>query len=283
MALLQSAMTEARKRVSNTPAATQAIRILLLTAGSEGPALESKSSQEYPPHAGALWGLARTARIELGSMVQLVCLDTDAAAASVEVQDSGPTVSQVVAELSLSTVDQEVAYRNGARYVRRLKESSEALRRSKVPSVAAVKAASVALVTGGLGGLGIVTAEALVEMGVQCVVLASRSGRIKHSDQGLQDRLDSLCASEAQVTSFSPYAVVYRVAHRSNLTLYCLPTISGGVDELRRQRRAGIGGDGSARAQDARATRHCGALRWLAVRRPASCPRPRGTATRMGP
>ena len=50
----------------------------------------------------------------------------------------------------------------------------------------------VALITGGLGGLGVVTAEALVEAGVKRVVLASRSGQVKHSDQGLQERLELL-------------------------------------------------------------------------------------------
>ena len=48
------------------------------------------------------------------------------------------------------------------------------------------------LVTGGLGGLGIVTAEALAEAGARCVVLTSRSGKVKHSDQGLQQRLEAL-------------------------------------------------------------------------------------------
>ena len=35
------------------------------------------------------------------------------------------------------------------------------------------------LVSGGTGGLGIVTAEVLVELGIRQVVLASRSGRIE--------------------------------------------------------------------------------------------------------
>ena len=48
------------------------------------------------------------------------------------------------------------------------------------------------LVTGGLTGLVVVTGEALVEAGVRCVVLASRSGRIKHSDQGLEQRLEEM-------------------------------------------------------------------------------------------
>ena len=55
------------------------------------------------------------------------------------------------------------------------------------------------LVTGGLGGLGIVTAEALIAGGARCVVLASRSGKIKRSDQGLQSRLEALQVNTPQV------------------------------------------------------------------------------------
>ena len=55
------------------------------------------------------------------------------------------------------------------------------------------------LITGGLGGLGIVTAEALVDMGARCIVLASRSGKVKYDGQGLQERLDALQASGARV------------------------------------------------------------------------------------
>ena len=36
------------------------------------------------------------------------------------------------------------------------------------------------------------TAEALVEAGARCVVLASRSGKVKYSDQGLDERLEAL-------------------------------------------------------------------------------------------
>ena len=57
----------------------------------------------------------------------------------------------------------------------------------------------VVLITGGLGGLGIVTAEAVVEAGAPCVVLASRSGKVKYSDQGLDERLEALRACGAKV------------------------------------------------------------------------------------
>ena len=51
----------------------------------------------------------------------------------------------------------------------------------------------IAVITGGLGGLGLVTAETLVDMGADHVVLVSRSGRAKdYEGQNLQDRLTGL-------------------------------------------------------------------------------------------
>ena len=43
------------------------------------------------------------------------------------------------------------------------------------------------------------TAEAVVEAGAPCVVLASRSGKVKYSDQGLDERLEALRACGAKV------------------------------------------------------------------------------------
>ena len=48
------------------------------------------------------------------------------------------------------------------------------------------------LVTGGLGGLGVLSAEVLVELKVQRVVLLSRSGKVKYMNQLLEERLMSL-------------------------------------------------------------------------------------------
>merc|ERR1711966_344029 len=47
--------------------------------------------------------------------------------------------------------------------------------------------------TGGLGGLGLVTAELLCEIGAKHIVLVSRSGKAKRYDgQGLEERLTKL-------------------------------------------------------------------------------------------
>ena len=131
-------------------------------------------------------------------MISLVCLDSDAAG---DHQDSKLVVPQVLAELGRDPVEEEVAYREGVRHVRRLQKSPQELQESaKLSHTSFLNGRpSTALITGGLGGLGIVTAEALVEAGVQCVVLASRSGRVKYSDQGLEQRLDNLRATGIQV------------------------------------------------------------------------------------
>ena len=59
-------------------------------------------------------------------------------------------------------------------------------------SRAAYLATGAIIITGGLGGLGLVTADALVESGAKCLVLVSRSGAIKYADQGLNERLTAL-------------------------------------------------------------------------------------------
>jgi NAD(P)-dependent dehydrogenase (short-subunit alcohol dehydrogenase family)/acyl carrier protein len=48
------------------------------------------------------------------------------------------------------------------------------------------------VITGGLGGLGIIASEVLVLAGFKTIVLVSRSGTFKHTDQGLAARLEKV-------------------------------------------------------------------------------------------
>ena len=48
------------------------------------------------------------------------------------------------------------------------------------------------IITGGLGGLGLLTAKVLVSLGVQNIVLLSRSGNVSRAGQGLEDMLSWL-------------------------------------------------------------------------------------------
>ena len=53
----------------------------------------------------------------------------------------------------------------------------------------------VALVTGGLGGLGLTVAHAMLELGAAAVALSSRSARLPYVGQGLEARLGALAAA----------------------------------------------------------------------------------------
>ena len=59
---------------------------------------------------------------------------------------------------------------------------------------------NVVLITGGLGRLGIVTEEVIVEIGARCVVLVSRSITVNNSDQGLNERLNKLHSSNTEIS-----------------------------------------------------------------------------------
>jgi len=129
----------------------------------------------------------------------LVCIDTDQLTlpGTASKQDSDAALAaQMVRELDASASDLEVAYKRGVRWTRQIEQVFERDPKKSEPSTIGKGAA---LITGGLGGLGVVTAEALVEAGATCVVLASRSGQLKHSDQGLQQRLDALTATGATI------------------------------------------------------------------------------------
>ncbi|MEO1689716.1 MAG: SDR family oxidoreductase, partial [Pseudomonadota bacterium] len=105
-----------------------------------------------------------------------------------------------------------MAYERGVRFVRRIKLAGalSAVGSTEEPAAAAATAAvapgspppprdaGVHIITGGLGGLGLVTAEVLVATGrASAVVLVSRSGRVKWDGQGLAERLARLGARPA--------------------------------------------------------------------------------------
>ena len=154
--------------------------------------------------ACGLWGLVRSARIELPGAL-LRCVDTDDWSHGTRHGHPERAATQVLNELNLGDSSMEVSYRQGVRFTPSL-SLSMVIPTSTVTAAPSEVSPSwlrdgrgVVLITGGLGGLGIVTAEALVEAGARCVVLASRSGKVKYADQGLNERLEVLRTSGAHV------------------------------------------------------------------------------------
>lgn len=173
------------------------LTVVLLTRGASGPLL-AESTGLRPPAPVMARGLARVARVEIPEL-PILCLDTDAFGDPADGAAQRLAV-QVFCELTATDGTMEVAYREGQRYVPRVQVSprNQISVGCQAPSLDWGEDGAV-LVTGGLGGLGIVTAEALVEAGVSCVVLASRSGRVSREGQGLQERLEALEESKARI------------------------------------------------------------------------------------
>lgn len=192
-----------------------ALRIVVLTCGANGPTFPDGPGEEMHD-AACLRGLLRCLRQELSDM-PILTIDTDELG---EKGDPSELAAQVIRELEAHTppagmenctaeefneaiykTHGELAYRHGDRFLPGLELSQ----RNPVHADAKLshlRARSddddVAVITGGTGGLGVVSAQALVEGGVRCVVLTSRSGKI-YSGQGLEERIEAMRAIGARI------------------------------------------------------------------------------------
>jgi acyl transferase domain-containing protein/acyl carrier protein len=147
-ALLRLVQTLARS--AGTP------RLWLVTQGSQA----VTGAEPILPAGAALWGLARTVRLE---HPELRCV-------SIDLAPDGADLEALVAEL-LAPGESQVAHRGGARYVARL------VRHGGEAAAAALRDTGCYLITGGLGALGLEVARCLVENGARQLVLAGRRGR----------------------------------------------------------------------------------------------------------
>jgi len=108
-----------------------------------------------------LLGLTRVCAIEHPDL-RSVRIDLDG--------DGSENISLLANELFADGSEQEVAFRGGVRYLPRLVRSSRIAH-----EVRPMRANGAYLVIGGLRGLGLLTAELVVQRGGRCVVLAGRS------------------------------------------------------------------------------------------------------------
>jgi len=110
----------------------------------------------------------------------------------VQVDASDDEVARVVSEeLRADGPDVEIMHQAGNRSVPRLAEApaaASALQRGDSMQDAKKLPEGLHIVTGGLGGLGLVAAQQLAELGAPKILLTSRSGRVPEG-QGLETRL----------------------------------------------------------------------------------------------
>jgi len=167
--------------------------VVTLSCNAAGPVISGQSEQVSP--AAAINAMSRTVRLEVPQLT-LLNLDSDMFGAS---SGAFELCAQVMLELGSPDNNMEVAWRGKQRWIRALTLSaSNPIRGSATPPPWCWGDA-VVLITGGTGGLGIVSAEALVEAGARHIVLTSRSGQIQRSGQGLEERLDKMRGLGAKI------------------------------------------------------------------------------------
>lgn len=190
-------------------------RIVVVTSGANGHTFPDGPPKEMLHRAAPLRGLLRCARQELAEM-PILAIDTDAMSASCG--DAEELADQISRELEAYTPEsglenatpeeyseavykthREVVWRKGERFFPGLNPAARGpLGEHADLSSLRCPPEGVALISGGSGGLGVVTGQALAELGVPIIILASRSGRLA-SGQGLEERVEKMRATGAQV------------------------------------------------------------------------------------
>jgi myxalamid-type polyketide synthase MxaE and MxaD len=112
--------------------------------------------------AAQLWGFARVFALEHSEMNGGI-IDLGAPAEK--------EVEQVADELLSPDIERQLAFRQGQRFVARLRSSADAV----TPGSIVLRSGATFLITGGLGGLGLAVARWMVEHGARRLILAGRT------------------------------------------------------------------------------------------------------------
>ncbi len=156
----------------------------LLTRDGQ-PVLEHDSVKGFAQ--APLWGMAKVVTLEHPEL-NCVCLDLDANS-PVQLQAEA-IYAEVMARSSAKAVENQVAWRGNKRYVARLTR----LKGRTSPAFRCRTDGSY-LITGGLGGLGLLVARWLVERGAKHLILMGRS----HPKPEAKSQLDQLAKLGADV------------------------------------------------------------------------------------
>lgn len=138
-----------------------------------------------------LWGMGRVITQEHPDL-HCICLDLD------PTEDSTHSAQQLLLEINVPTTDSQqledqVAWRNGERYVARLK-AAPLTQPFALSHQTVVTAEATYLITGGLGALGLQVAHALIDQGARHLVLSGRRGAA-----GKEEAIQALEARGAKV------------------------------------------------------------------------------------
>ncbi|NEP62573.1 MAG: SDR family NAD(P)-dependent oxidoreductase, partial [Symploca sp. SIO2G7] len=140
---------------------THVVPMWLVTQGTQGVFDEAEVVQ---PQQGSLWGLGRVISLE---HPELNCFRVDLDPKS----NVSETIPRLVDELLSNDDEDQIAIRQGVRYVARLVRQQK---QKFTPEQLSIQSEACYLITGGLGGLGLQVAQWLVAQGAQHLVLIGR-------------------------------------------------------------------------------------------------------------
>nr|QEO74256.1 Beta-ketoacyl synthase [uncultured bacterium] len=146
-----------------------------------------------------LFGFAKVANLEFPEL-RCVCVDLDGV-------DEERAARNLFAEICRRSVEDQVAFRHGRRYVARLVRHSAAAERSDL----AIRPDATYLITGGQQGLGLQTAKWLVGRGARSLVLVGRRDRANEISHDLAELRRSGAVVEALRADVSDAAQVAEV------------------------------------------------------------------------
>uniref|UniRef100_A0A2P1CZH3 Type I polyketide synthase n=2 Tax=unclassified Phormidium TaxID=2609805 RepID=A0A2P1CZH3_9CYAN len=155
-----------------------------------------------------LWGLGRVISSEHPELnCRLVDLDP-------EEHHNVENLSREIGFQQSTSGENQIAFRSGKRYVNRIAQQQKIVKRS-LP----VKADRTYLITGGLGGVGLLVAQWLVEQGAKNLVLVGRS-RPKETAKATLNQLEALGAQVVAVQAdISIEAEVASLLNQINTTM----------------------------------------------------------------
>lgn len=191
-----------------------------------------------------LWGLTRTVVAEHVSL-STTCIDLDE-------HNECDQITLLLQELGNEDKENQVAYRDGQRYVARLvrkglNSSRISFERDRTQEATIkIKPEGCYLITGGLGGLGLAVAEQLVANGARHLVLAGRRSGISAAAQAVIIRLEQAGAQVDRVqadisiesdvikllTMHEPLNGIIHAAGISENTLLKEQTVAGFADVM---------------------------------------------------
>ena len=156
------------------------VELYVVTRGGLMVLPEDQTSADYLERTGCLSGILKALPAELASVKKAIRIDVDACLAS----DPAALTEMLEAEFQGHAADQDVAIRNGTRYVKRYQNAGDLLVSEVATSTSKdgsyFRPGGAYVISGGLGSIGVEVVKMLLEVEESSVLIIGRSQDTNH-------------------------------------------------------------------------------------------------------